>query len=113
MQNFLILLDQTQQPSPASLLLPLVTLFAMFYWFSIRPQRQKQKELMFVQYGIEVGDYILTSAGMYGKVLDIIDETVVVEFGTNKGVRIPILRSSIVAKEEPNLKIAKEDKTEE
>ena len=52
---------------------------------------------------LEVGDSILTSSGFYGVVIDIMDEVVIVEFGSNKNCRIPMKKDNIV-------EIDKEDK---
>jgi preprotein translocase subunit YajC len=107
MHNILFLLNQQQQ-SPKELIVPFVAMILFIWFFIMRPQRKKQKELNNVQYGIKVGDWVLNAAGMYGKIVDIIEEIVVVEYGTNKGVRVPIQRSSIVTIEEPNMTISRE-----
>ena len=44
---------------------------------------------------LEIGDYVLTTAGFYGVVIDITDDTVIVEFGNNKNCRIPMEKSAI------------------
>lgn len=44
---------------------------------------------------LEIGDCILTSSGFYGVVIDITDDTVIVEFGNNKNCRIPMQKSAI------------------
>ena len=45
---------------------------------------------------METGDSVLTSSGFYGVVIDITDDTVIVEFGSNKNCRIPMQKSAIV-----------------
>ena len=50
---------------------------------------------------LEVGDYVLTTAGFYGVVIDINDDTVIVEFGSNKNCRIPMQKRSVVEVEKP------------
>ena len=42
-----------------------------------------------------VGDCVLTNSGFYGIVIDITDDTVIVEFGSNKNCRIPMQKSAI------------------
>ena len=44
---------------------------------------------------------ILTTSGFYGTVIDITDDTVIVEFGSNKNCRIPMQKSAIAAVEKP------------
>lgn len=51
---------------------------------------------------LEIGDSILTSSGFYGVVIDITDDTVIVEFGNNKNCRIPMQKSSISQVEKAN-----------
>jgi preprotein translocase subunit YajC len=56
-----------------------------------------------MQNSIGVGDWVMTSSGFYGKVVDITDQVFVVEFGTNKSVCIPVRKSEILGNKEPNL----------
>ena len=51
---------------------------------------------------LEVGDIVLTTSGFYGTVIDITDDTVIVEFGNNKNCRIPMQKSAIVESEKPD-----------
>ena len=50
---------------------------------------------------LEVGDTVLTTSGFYGSVIDIQDDTVIVEFGSNKNSRIPMQKSAIAFVEKP------------
>ena len=45
---------------------------------------------------LEVGDSILTTSGFYGVVIDMTDDVVIVEFGSNKNCRIPMKKENIV-----------------
>ena len=58
-----------------------------------KKQEKKQKEVMDA---VAVGDSILTTSGFYGMVIDVTDDTVIVEFGGNKNCRIPMQKSAIV-----------------
>ena len=49
----------------------------------------------------DVGDTVLTTSGFYGVVIDITDEDVIVEFGSNKNCRIPMQKSAIMQVEKP------------
>lgn len=73
----------------------LVVLFAVMYFLMIRPQKkeQKKKELMLSE--VAVGDTVLTISGFYGTIIDIVDDTVIVEFGNNKNCRIPMQKAAI------------------
>ena len=45
---------------------------------------------------MECGDIVLTTSGFYGEIIDITDDTVIVEFGNNKNCRIPMQKQAIV-----------------
>lgn len=75
----------------------------IFYFIGIRPQKKREKKMMELQSEIKIGDWILLDSGIYGKVTDIADQVFIVEFGTNKGVLIPVLKQRVVSKGEPNL----------
>jgi preprotein translocase subunit YajC len=81
----------------------IIALIALFYFFAIRPQKKREKELQTMQNSINVGDWVMTSSGFYGKVVDITDQVFIVEFGTNKSVCIPVRKSEILGNKEPNL----------
>ena len=44
---------------------------------------------------VAVGDPVLTTSGFYGTIIDIVDDTVIVEFGNNKNCRIPMQKAAI------------------
>lgn len=73
-----------------------VVIGAMMYFMAIRPQKKQQKAHDELMSTIENGDYVLTSSGFYGTVIDITDDTVIVEFGNNKNCRIPMKKDAIV-----------------
>ena len=71
-------------------------------WFLLmRPQKKEQKRLAQLLSELEVGDTVLTTSGFYGVVIDITDEDVIVEFGSNKNCRIPMQKSAIMQVEKP------------
>lgn len=72
-----------------------VLIFVFIYFFMIRPQKKEQKKMAAMLSTLEVGDCVLTSSGFYGIVIDITDDTVIVEFGNNKNCRIPMQKSAI------------------
>lgn len=80
-----------------------VIIFAVLYFFSIRPTRKREQKLEEMRSGIAVGDTVLLNSGLFGKVADITAECFVIEFGTNKGVKIPVLKQEVFGKREPNL----------
>lgn len=84
-----------------SMILWLVVLFAFMYFFMVRPQQKEQKKKNAMLSELAVGDTVLTTSGFYGTVIDIADDTVIVEFGSNKNCRIPMQKAAISAVEKP------------
>lgn len=70
-------------------------LFGALYFFFMRPQKKEQKRVAAMQASLENGDCVLTTSGFYGIVIDVSDDTVIVEFGNNKNCRIPMDKSAI------------------
>lgn len=69
---------------------------ALLYFVAIRPQKKEQKKQQELMNSMETGDSVLTTSGFYGVIIDITDDTVIVEFGSNKNCRIPMQKSAIV-----------------
>ena len=71
-------------------------IFVFIYFMMIRPQKKEQKRVTAMMSSLEIGDSILTNSGFYGVIIDIADDTVIVEFGSNKNCRIPMQKAAIV-----------------
>ena len=71
------------------------------WFFLMRPQKKEQKRVAAMLAALELGDCVLTTSGFYGIVIDIQDDTVIVEFGNNKNCRIPMQKSAISRVEKP------------
>ncbi len=84
-----------------STVLPMVLLFGMMYFMMIRPQQKEQKKKDLMLSELATGDTVLTTSGFYGTVIDIVDDTVIVEFGNNKNCRIPMQKSAVAMVEKP------------
>ncbi len=80
----------------------IVFIFAALYFIMIRPQKKEQKRLAAMLAELSVGDAVLTNSGFYGTVIDITDDTVIIEFGNNKNCRIPMQKSAIAQVEKPD-----------
>ncbi len=78
-----------------SLIVWVVILVAFMFFFMVRPQKKEQQRKKDMFATMEPGDTVLTSSGFYGTIIDITDDTVIVEFGNNKNCRIPMQRSAI------------------
>lgn len=57
----------------------LVVMVAVLYFFMIRPQRKKQKEEKQMRENLQVGDEIITIGGIYGRVISLKEDTIVIE----------------------------------
>ena len=88
--------------TPVGMIAYFIIIIALFYFFAIRPQKKKEKQLRSLQDEIKLGDWVLLDSGIYGKVAGVSDNLFTIEFGTNKGVLIPVLKQRIVAKSEPD-----------
>lgn len=82
--------------SLVGVVLYIVVIGAFFYFMLFRPQKKQQQKSQAMLSALETGDSVLTSSGFYGVVIDITDDTVIVEFGNNKNCRIPMQKSAIV-----------------
>jgi len=69
---------------------------ALIYFMAYRPQQKQKKQQEELFASIAIGDSVLTTAGFYGVIIDMTDDTVIVEFGNNKNCRIPMQKSAIV-----------------
>lgn len=74
-------------------ILMIVALIAIFYFFMIRPQSQKQKKINNFRAGLSKGDKVMTAGGIYGKIREVKEKVIVLEIAD--GVRITIDKNSI------------------
>jgi preprotein translocase subunit YajC len=91
MSSFLniILMGQTQPGSnPLTSLLPLVLIIVVFYFFMIRPQVKRQKDLRNFRDSLQKGDKIITTGGIYGKINNITNNIVTVDVGNNIIIKV-------------------------
>ena len=72
-----------------------VALGLMMYFLAFKPQKKQQKAQQQLMDSIEIGDYVLTTSGFYGVIMDITDDDVIVEFGNNKNCRISMQKKAI------------------
>ena len=103
---FSILLSTTgAAPSAGESLLatfiPMILLFVFMYFIMIRPQQKEEKKKAIMLSELAVGDTVLTTSGFYGTIIDISDDTVIVEFGNNRNCRIPMQKGAVAMVEKP------------
>lgn len=88
-----ILLQAAQGNSGMMQILMIVVLIAVFYFFMIRPQNKKQKEIKKFREGIQKGDKVITAGGIFGTVREIKETHIVLEIAEN--VKISIDKGSV------------------
>lgn len=98
----LIMLQEAGGSSIANILM-IVPLIAVFYFFMIRPQQKKQKEIRKFREGVSTGDRVVTAGGIYGKVRSIKETTFVIEIAS--GVNITVDKGSVY----PSAEVAQND----
>ena len=101
------ILLQTETGGPGSGLmqiLMIVALIAIFYFFMIRPQSKRQKQINKFRSELKAGDKVITAGGIHGIIKDIKDNAIFLEI--SKGVEIKIDKGSIY----PSAEAAAEDK---
>ena len=62
-------------------LLPMILIFVVFYFFLIRPQRKKDKQVKEMLANLKVGDRVCTIGGIYGTIVNIKDDTISLAVG--------------------------------
>ena len=77
------------------LIIWIVAMVAIVYFFMIRPNNKEKKRVQQMMSNMDVGDYVVTTSGFYGEIINISDEDVIVEFGNNKNCRIPMRKAAI------------------
>lgn len=88
-----IILQVANGGSPFSGILFMVVIVAIFYFFMIRPQQKKQKEIQKSREALKVGDKVITAGGVHAKIKEIKETTMIIEI--SEGVKINIDKNSI------------------
>lgn len=97
MLNFIFLMTQPQEGSesnPLMSFLPLLLIIVVFYFFMIRPQMKRQKETRKFRESLQKGDKVVTTGGIYGKVVKIEETAIQLEIA--KDVVIKVDKNGIV-----------------
>lgn len=85
---FLTLPLQAQQGGGWQMIFMLVALFAVFYFFMVRPQQKKQKEIQKFRDSLTNGAKIVTSGGIHGTIKDVKDNYFLVTIADGVNVRV-------------------------
>ena len=86
---FMLTLQQTATQGNAFMqFLPLILIVVVFWFFMIRPQMKRQKELKKYRDEVKKGDKVITAGGIYGVVKEIKETTLLIEVDGNVTLRI-------------------------
>jgi preprotein translocase subunit YajC len=82
------------QSNPLLTFLPLILVFVVFYFFMIRPQMKKQKEMNNYRSTLKKGDKVVTTGGIYGRIYEVKDNFVTIDVGGD--VRLKVDKSALL-----------------
>jgi len=95
MMNYILMAPQQgSQSSPYTGLLMMGLIIVVFYFFMIRPQMKRQKELRKFRDSLQKGDNVITTGGIYGKVAEIKETTIIMQ--VDEGVKLKIDKSAVI-----------------
>ncbi len=96
MNTLFVALQTTQTGGESTLMsfLPIILIFVVFYFFMIRPQMKRQKELRNFRESLQKGDKVVTTGGLYGKIHEIGDYYVMLEVAHD--VKIKVDKAAII-----------------
>lgn len=77
-----------QPQNPWMSFLPLILIIVVFYFFMIRPQVKRQKELKNFRESLKKGDKVITTGGIYGRIVEMEDQTILIEIDTNVKIKV-------------------------
>lgn len=93
----IILMTQPQNGEDANPLmsfLPLLLIVVVFYFFMIRPQMKRQKETRKFRESLAKGDKVVTTGGIYGKIIEVKETVIILEIA--KDIQIKVDKNGIV-----------------
>ena len=94
MNTLFIVLQTTGAGQGLLGLWPMLLIIVVMWFFMIRPQMKRQKELKAFRDSLKKGDKIVTTGGIYGKVMEINDFTILME--VEGGVKLKVDKSAVI-----------------
>lgn len=83
------------QANPLVQLAPMVLIFFIFYFFIIRPQQKRSKDLAKMVEALKKGDKVVTAGGILGVITSIQNDYVVIKTGDSDTTKMEVLKSAI------------------
>lgn len=96
--NLIILQASAQQGGGMSMIIMMVALFAIMYFFMIRPQNKKQKEIQNFRSALQTGQDVVTIGGIHGTIRSINDDEGTVTLEVATGTKLTLEKSAIMPK---------------
>lgn len=84
----MILLQDQPQGGGLSGIIMIVAMIAIFYFFMIRPQSKKQKEIKKAREAMQKGDKVVTAGGIHGKIREINEDVMVIEIAPEVSIKV-------------------------
>ena len=88
MNTILMMQPSEGAANPLMSFLPLFLILLVFYFLMIRPQVKRAKEIRQFREGLAKGDKVVTTGGIYGKIIEIKDTTVILEVAPNVHLKV-------------------------
>lgn len=85
--NYLLMTPQ-EGANPLMTFLPLLIIIVIFYFFMIRPQVKRQKELRAFRDSLAKGDKVVTTGGIYGKITEVKDTYVMMQVDNDVNIKV-------------------------
>ncbi len=92
--NYLLMAAPAEGANPLMSFLPLLIIIVIFYFFMIRPQVKRQKELRAFRDSLAKGDKVVTTGGIYGKIVEVKDN--VVHLQVDNDVTIKVDKAAVI-----------------
>lgn len=95
MMNVILMMQpEGQDANPLMSFLPLLLIIVVFYFFMIRPQMKRQKEVRKFRESLAKNDKVVTTGGIYGRIIEVKETTIILEI--SKDVHIKVDKNGIV-----------------
>jgi preprotein translocase subunit YajC len=92
--NLLMMQPEGQDANPLMSFLPLLLIVVVFYFFMIRPQMKRQKEVRKFRESLAKGDKVVTTGGIYGRIVEVKETTIILEIA--KDIHIKVDKNGII-----------------
>ncbi|SHE31315.1 preprotein translocase subunit YajC [Mariniphaga anaerophila] len=92
--NLLMMQPEGQEANPLMSFLPLLLIVVVFYFFMIRPQMKRQKEVRKFRESLAKGDKVVTTGGIYGRIVEVKETTIILEVA--KDINIKVDKNGII-----------------